>query len=293
MKTELIKDMPFEEYLSVKACHKSALSHIQTAKHLHKFESKSLDTDALMFGRIFHLALLEPDKVGNIEVYGEQEWIPKKDHPENLSINEQKAAWKESRTQYYSNIQQKEDCAAMVRAIKENPLGEKYLSGEGIAEASLFWTDERTGLPCKTRIDWLRSDDIIVEVKSDADPSPEAFGKKVYQYDYHVGAWFNREGFRAVMGRDIKAFVFIAIEKGDPYSVGIYTMNAHDFDGGEIKGVPEMIRYRLIKRGGFRDHNHNEDGEYEPIPVQTPNWELKIIDDEMGEIDAPEEGSEL
>ena len=48
-----------------------------------------------------------------------------------------------------------------------------------------------------------------------------------------------------------------------------------------------------IKAGGLKDHNQNEDGEFEIIPVQTPQWEMKIIDDEMGEIDAPEEESEL
>lgn len=293
MNTEIKKDMPFEDYLAVKACHKSALSHTKTGKHLAKFEKKSEDSEALRFGRIFHLALLEPENLGKIEIYSDQEWIAKKDHPEGLSINDQKAQWKDARNLYYANAQEKEDVDAMVKAIMENPLSAKYINAPGSSEISLFWKDPRTGLDCKTRIDKLLDDDVIVEVKTDVDPEPEKFGKKIYQLDYQIGAWFNREGFRECTGRDIKAFIFIAVEKSDPYTVGVYMMNAHDFDSGEIKGVPKMIRYKLIKRGGFKDHNQNEQGEFEVIPVQTPGWEMKIIDDEMGEIDAPMEESEL
>lgn len=293
MQNEIKHDMPFMEYMGIKACHKSALSHVKTAKHLRKFEKKSEDTDALRFGRIFHLALLEPEKLGEIEIYSTQEWIAKKDHPDGVSINDQKAKWKEDREYYYANEQEKEDVDQMVKAIMENPLAAKYINAPGKNEVSLFWKDPRTGLDCKTRIDKILDDDVIVEVKTDADPEPEKFGKKIYKMDYQIGLWFNREGFREVMGRDIKAAIIIAVEKSDPYGVGVYMMNAHDFDSGEIKGVPKMIRYKLIKRGGLKDYNQNEDGEFEVIPVQTPGWELKIIDDEMGEIDAPEEECEL
>lgn len=293
MKTEMKKGMPFKEYLAVKACHKSALSHTKTGKHLKKFETKKMDTDALRFGRIFHTALLEPDEMGDVPVYSNMEWIPKNDHPDGKSINEQKAAFKEETEHYFANDDEKLNCEMMVEAINNNPLASKYLSKKGDAEVSFFWTDPRTGLPCKTRVDYLTEEDIIVEVKTDIDPSPEEFGKKVYNFGYQIGAWFNREGFRETTGRDIKAFIFIATEKKDPFTVGVYLVNAHDFDSGEIYGVPEMIRYKMIKRGGFQDHNQREDGEYEIIPVHTPNWELKIIDDAMGEIEAPEEESEL
>ncbi len=288
-----IKNMHFDEYLQVKACHKSALSHVKTAKHLRKFESKSEDTDPLRVGRIFHALLLEPDVIDELEIYSQQEWIPKKDHPDGLSINDQKVKWKEDRSLYYANNKEKEGIDVMIEAIKENPISGKYIEAPGSNEVSLFWDDPRTGLKCKTRIDKITDEGVIVEVKTDTDPEPEAFGKKAYQYDYQVGAWFNREGYREVYGKEPKAFIFIAVEKSEPYSVGVYMMNAHDFDSGEIKGVPKMIRYKMIKRGGLQDHNQNDNGEFEVIPLQTPQWEMKLIDDEMGEIDAPMEESEL
>lgn len=293
MKNEIKSDMPFNEYLEVKACHKSALKHTDTAKHLKLFESTPINSDPLRVGKIFHSMLLEGMDIKDIPIYADQEWIAKKDHPDGKSINDQKKEFKETVELYFNNEQEKEEIESMVKAIQENPLAKSLLSGDGIAEASLFWTDPKTGLPCKTRLDWMRSDDVLVEIKSCADPSPEGFGKQIYNLDYQIGAWFNREGFREVFGRDIAGFVFIAIGKKAPHAVGVYSMNAHDFDGGEIKGVPQMIRYKQIKRGLFADYNQNEDGEYEAIPVQTPNWELKLIDDEMGEIDAPMEDSEL
>ena len=287
MENHAKKDMPFNDYLAVKACHKSALSHVKTAKHLKKFEKKSEDTDPLRFGRIFHTALLEPDKFGELEIYSTQEWIKKDQHPEGISVNDQKKLWKEERDVYFANEQEKEDVDAMVKAIKANPVAAKFLDSEGDAEVSYFWKDPRTGLDCKTRIDYVTADDVIIEVKTDADPESEAFGKKIYNMDYHIGAWFNREGFREVTGREPKAFLFIAVEKSDPYSVGVYLMNAHDFDAGELDGVPKMMRYRIIKfENGLQDHNQGEDGVFEVKPVQTPAWVNFKLDGD-GDIDAP------
>lgn len=293
MPNELKKNLPFEEYKEVKACHKSALKHVDTAKHLAQFESKAMDSDALRVGKIFHSLLLEPDITLEIENYADQEWIKKSDHPESKSINEQKAEWKSSRELFYLNDQEKEDINLMAMAVHNNPLAKRLLDNEGHIEPSFFWDDPITGLKCKTRLDFLRNDDIIVEVKTTKDPSPEGFARQIYSLDYQVGAWFNREGFRHVSGRDIKSYIYIAVGKSAPHAVGVYQMNTHDFDGGEIKGIPKMVRYKMIKDGCYQDYNQQDDGEYDVIPVQTPAWEMKLIDDEMGEIDAPEEDGEL
>jgi len=291
MKPEIIKDMPFDDYIDVDACQKSALKNVETAKDLKKYREKKLDNDALRFGRIFHTAILEPNKFKKkkFEIYDDQDWIPKGEHKYDLSQNDQKQLWKDYNRayeiEYYKNKAEIDAIKAMSEAILTDPLASKYLSGKGEAELSLFWDDPKTGLRCKTRLDWLRYDDVIVELKSDANPEPVAFGKKVYNMNYHVGAWFNREGFRACFERDISAFVYIVNEKDDPWTIGTYSMNAHDFDGGEIDGYPQMKRYQMIKAGGFKDHNQGEDGEYTVLPLQTPGWEEKRIDDAMGEIE--------
>jgi hypothetical protein len=298
MKPEFKTGMPFADYRAIDACHKSALKHVKTGKHLKKYEAKDdTDTDALRFGRLFHTALLDPQGLGELECYETQEWIAKKDHPDGLSINDQKALWKKEREdngiEYFLKADEAEAIVKMADAVRSNPLAAKYLDADPAAEAALFWTDPRTGLPCKSLLDLcLVSRDIIIEVKTDVDPSPQAFGKKIYNMGYHVGAWFNREGWRAVHGRDLKAFVYIVVEKSDPHSVGVYVMNAHDFEAGEIDGVPAMIRYKLIKAGGLQDHNQGEDGQFRELPVQTPQWVHFKLDGD-GEIDAPEpEGEE-
>jgi hypothetical protein len=290
MKPEIKTNMDFKDYADVKACHKSALKHVQTAKHLDQFESKPVDTDALRFGKIFHEALFDPKFCESLECYSEQHWIPKSDHPEKISINDQKATWKQDRELYFLNETERESLELMVKSIHSNELAKKFLHKAEV-EPSLFWVDQRTGLPCKTRLDLLLDDDIIVEIKSDADPSPEAFGRKIYNMGYHVGAWFNREGFRAVFGRDLKAFIFIVVEKSPPHAVAVYMMNAHDFEAGELDGVSLMMRYKHIKAGGLRDYNHTEGGAYSVLPVQTPNWVHFKLDGD-GDIDAPEPESE-
>lgn len=275
--------LSFEDYAEVDACHKSALKHVKTAKHLNMFQAKGIDSDALRFGKIFHTALLEPDLMDDYEIYDEQNWIPKQEHPEKMSQNDQKKKWKEERELYYKNADEKEAIEKMVTAVHKNPLASKYLEGDIKTEPSLFWDDPKLKLKCKTRLDILRSDDIIVEVKTDVDPEPEAFGKKVYNMNYHVGAWFNREGFRNVFGRDIKGYVYIVVEKGEPHSVAVYMMSAHDFEKGEVDAYPAMKRYQLIKQGGLKDHNHGEDGEYNVMFLATPGWVVRELDYETEE----------
>lgn len=289
MQSEYKKGMLFEDYAAVKACHKSALRNVETAKHLARFENTPADSDALRFGRVFHEALFDKKFLDTVDMYSDQEWIKKADHPESIGINEQKRIWKESRDMYLKNDQEKESIREMAQSVLDNPLASAFLQGDGDAEASLFWDDKKTGLRCKTRLDWLRDDDIIVEIKTAANPEPKAFGKKIYDLGYHIGAWFNREGFREVMGRDIKGFVYIVIGKSAPHAVSVHMMNAHDFELGEIDGYPLMKRYQIIKQGGFNDYNQGLDGKYDVLPIITPTWELRRLELQQNQTQESEE----
>lgn len=109
-------------------------------------------------------------------------------------------------------------------SCRNHPLAARLLS-EGKAEQSVFWTDPETGVLCKCRPDWLMDptpNHAILDVKSTADASPEAFMRSAYTYRYHVQAAWYLDGVEAATGMKPDSFIFLAIEKDAPYAPAFY-----------------------------------------------------------------------
>jgi len=93
---------------------------------------------------------------------------------------------------------------------------------KGKSELSYFWDD--TGLvKGKCRPDWISDDgNIIVDIKTTTDASPRGFQKSISTWGYHLQlAWYMR-GLQK-LGIPCNEFIFIAIEKTPPFSVGVYS----------------------------------------------------------------------
>ena len=93
---------------------------------------------------------------------------------------------------------------------------------KGQTELSYFWDD--TGLvKGKCRPDWISDDgNIIVDIKTTTDASPKGFQKSISTWGYHLQlAWYMR-GLQK-LGIPCNEFIFIAIEKTPPFSVGVYS----------------------------------------------------------------------
>lgn len=114
-----------------------------------------------------------------------------------------------------------EDIMGMRDAVYKHPLAADILSS-GIPEHSFFWTDPVTGALVKCRPDWLSKYDIIADIKTCEDASPEGFGRSATKWRYHVQAPLYVDGFEACTGRECQGFVFIAVEKKPPYAVALY-----------------------------------------------------------------------
>lgn len=99
------------------------------------------------------------------------------------------------------------------RSIMESPTIQTELSG--------FFRDHVHGLPCKIRPDLIDHDlAVIADLKSTLNAEKQSFVREIYKGDrwYHVsGAWY-RYGGQLIQGHDYE-FVFIAVEKQEPYAV--------------------------------------------------------------------------
>jgi exodeoxyribonuclease VIII len=131
-----------------------------------------------------------------------------------------------------------ETAFAIAEAVKSNPIVKKLLCG-GKAEQSYFW--EENGIECKCRPDYLKNN-IVIDLKSTKNASPEAFVKSAYDYRYHVQAWWYLNGLRKC-GINAEEFIFIAFEKEPPYAVCVYAADDLMLELGETDAKRNLMTY--------------------------------------------------
>lgn len=120
---------------------------------------------------------------------------------------------------------------AMRDAVMAHPMaGKLFAAGSGEAELSAYWQDPETGLTCRCRPDWWRTDGVLVDLKTAEDASPEGFEKSILNYRYHVQAAFYLDGARAAVNTfppidPPDHFVFVVVEKTPPHAVAVYRLD--------------------------------------------------------------------
>jgi hypothetical protein len=179
------------------------------------------ETPALTFGKAFHCCILEPQVFA-----ATYSVLPDFGDCRVKANKEAKQAWfaaNDGRT-FIS-----EDMLATIRgmeaAVRKHPAASRILL-DGESEVTIRWTDESTGLPCKSRADYyVRDKRLVADLKSTEDASPEAFMRSVAKYRYHVQDALYRDGFRAC-GEAIDHFALVAVEKEPPFGVAVYTLDA-------------------------------------------------------------------
>jgi hypothetical protein len=194
---------------------------------------KQEETAALVFGRSAHSYILEGEDAffSQFAVYpkymdrrtkeGKQEYLG------FLEANRGKTVISEDD---YDTI------TAMTDSIIRHPFAVKLLS-EGRSEQSVYWVDKETGIYCKCRPDRIPDGDhgVIVDVKTTTDARPKQFRSSVISYGYDRQAGFYTEGYNAVCSGKVDAFIFIAVEKTEPYMVACYTLSDTFLEYGKIK----------------------------------------------------------
>jgi hypothetical protein len=183
-------------------------------------------TPAMDIGTIFHEAVLlgKPLPI-----------IP----PEVLSKSGSRAgsAWAEWRDAHPGPCIKQgeaEPLLAMIDSVWADKQAAKLLRADGRCELALFGKDLITGLPIKGRLDKLAvygDSTIIVDLKTTADPTPEAFGKQVWQQRYYRQADFY-QNLANQHGHDVAGVVFIAVRNEPPYECVVYQCDSAMLEKG-------------------------------------------------------------
>lgn len=144
---------------------------------------------------------------------------------------------------------EKQQVDQLADAIGLNDLAGAAMA-DGVAEQTIVWQDEETGVWLRCRPDFLPNAVIAgadLRVVSDLKfmapraCTPEGFSRAIFNFGYHIAAAFYFAGIEAVYGHRPTNWVHIVVEKEFPFSVQIYELPQSDIDLGAFQ-MREAIR---------------------------------------------------
>jgi len=270
--------MTFAEYLKIDAVNWSTLKEMRRSPlhYQHRLVTAREDSARLAMGRATHTAVFESDRflVDYALFVGDRR--AGKDWDACCAANKGKTILKAA---------EYETCLAMRDAVRAHPVAGPALTPPGEAEKVLTWTDERTGLLCKSRLDWWRVG-LFADLKTSADVDAERFAATSYRMGYHGQMAFYRAGLVA-NGLNAPPPWIIAVEATAPHDVAVLELDDDALYAGE-RMVAELLA--LVAAGRF---SGQWPGRYpEKRPLSLPRWAAAVDDGGIGGLDLLVTGTE-
>ena len=162
----------------------------------------------------------------------------------------------------------------------------KTILRNGAPEQSVFWIDPETGVLCKCRPDWLcepNPNSAILDVKTTVDASPEGFARAVFKYGYHRQAAWYLDGVEAATGMTPDSFMFLALEKTNPFAHAFYYADEQMIEQGRIENRALLRRYAdCLAEDKWPGYDEKL------LPLSLPRWAMINDGGEDIEIDFAE-----
>jgi len=247
----------FEDYLQLDRVHVTGLKRLrQSPRH---FLVDETNRQALIVGRATHMLTFEPKKAA-VEI---AVW------PERLGSRRGKVweAWRAERDgkTILTEREYEEEAKPVADAVRAAC---PDLLADGEAEKTILWTDAKTGLECKGRIDWLARTG-MADLKTCRCAAPREFGRQAWDLGYHLQAAHYRRGYAATHSGLLLPFLFIAAEKKKPWVVQVYETPAEVIELAEAELDELMARLVELRGRPVREWPGYADG---PLPLQLPAW---------------------
>ncbi len=240
-KPSWIMDMTMKEYhselghVSSSGLRKALVSAATFREYCRPQEEDKPEPDHFRIGRLVHQVLMEPKKA--LEGFRVMPDFGDMRSSTNRAIRD---TWLKDLPRGTTPCKESElrDTLEMVESVLRHPeariLFEKIADGgKGIVEASGFYADEKTGLQCRVRPDFLRPEiGLMVDVKTALSSEREEFSKSLFKYGYHIQMAMYCEGARRISGHKIDLPTFVVVEKEPPFEVAVYTLDCGAMDFG-------------------------------------------------------------
>jgi hypothetical protein len=237
MKPGIYNNISNEDYHRKIGLSKSGLVNFAKSPEYYQWRlmNPTPSTPAMKLGTHAHTRILEPTRHREIYISA----------PEGLKKTARKK-WAEFEKDHPGKnvvtFEELEMVNAMAESVAKSETASTLLSG-GKAESSVFWNDHHGNL-CKCRPDYLNPKyEVIVDLKTTNDVSPEAFSKSVANFKYHFQAVHYLAGCNAVMPDQYGAFIFVCVENKPPHPVAIYVLDQEALNLAEVEMEPLLSSY--------------------------------------------------
>jgi exodeoxyribonuclease VIII len=226
------------EYHQHPAVSKHGLDAFRKAPALYQFVRNNPlpPTPSMRFGSLYHTAMLEPEKLATDYFV-----MPDVDR----RTKDGKAAWEAALIECGTREQVKTDdlqkTSAMFTALMKHTAAANAITQlREYVEASLFWTDPTTGVECRARPDLIRNDGFIVDLKTAADASADAFQRASFNYGYHRQAAFYLDAWKLISGEAPKGFIFVVQETEAPFLTAVYVASPAMIEAGRAEITQDL-----------------------------------------------------
>jgi hypothetical protein len=278
-----MEQMSNAEYRKREGISASDLKRMMKSMATWKYEKDhpdETDSPAFKFGRAYHKLMLEPDDFDN-------EWIvaPKFDRRTKEGKEAAAAFEKQAEGKEVIDEETYTTLLEMQQALYETPFVKLLIKGDH--EKSFFWTDEKTGIPCKCRPDsfgQVKDQYICVDLKTATDADTDRFMKDSLKYGYDIQAAHYCIGLESIFKKPFK-FVFIAQEKTAPYLVNVLEADEYFMQSGRDLRNDLLEKYKECvaadKWPGYMDENSKINS------LSVPAWlkESMTLEDAGGDIE--------
>lgn len=267
-----------DAYFAHKALSASQIKAFDKSKHdfwLHSpfnpEKAPDKETDALIFGKLAHCLLLEPEEVDKRFLV--TDWGAK-----SRGIKYEEAKLMNPGKTLVSYAEYEKACR-MLANLRKHPLAREIVRG-AICEVPFTWTDELTGLPCKCKMDALKNTRqglVIVDYKTSSDISGVLKWAEKLQYPLQDA--FYCEGAKAKYGVEPVEFVFIIQSSVDGEEDVVAVVNV-DYDSR--LAAKDILQARKLEIKSCLDrweetHDLFVWSDYpERVTMKYSNWYLNI-----------------
>ncbi len=221
----VLPDLPAADYHALPGASASQLRILwqSTPAHLQAaLKTPRETTAAMMLGTLAHSVILEPNKPLPGIVIQPEEYEPGKKWTRAAKVCKDWQAERERAGLLVLKASEYDAVFGMAAVIGAHPLAAALLAA-GRSEVSLVTEDTTNRVIVRARLDFVPSvGDALADVKTTADASPRAFGKKAFESGFHIQAALYLALWNALTGEARTGFHFVVVEQTPPHAVNVF-----------------------------------------------------------------------
>jgi hypothetical protein len=230
-------------------------------------------TANLIFGQAFHMAVLEP-----LEFDDRFAVLP----DDLAALNKNTKAYKEGlvefkQEQVATDGQPKEILTpadafvlnAMAESVFAHPLACELLAKVVHVEKAFYWRDERLGVDCRCKPDFVTSCGVVGDLKSTRDRLDDWHAQSAVKWRYDVQQVHYMAGLMA-NGIDVSDFQFVVVEKSAPYSCAVMGFEPGDVEQARQEWRMDLGTYAACLKSGNWPRAYEKQNEV--VRRHLPTW---------------------